>query len=384
MAYFGPRNGLLSQEQQQGPQQQQQPQQPPSFWDRLSQLYSGAPSPMLSAAQNQQAEQQARLAAGLQMMMAAGERGPGQSSLLQIIAQGLAAGQAAGGGARQNLMQQQRQEEMQQLLAGGGNVDRQTMENLLARLIAQGDYEGARALSEYMKSSADESNVRTVTVGSDVLVLDPKTGELLHQYRGAARQGGGSPISYVDESGQRRMGFYNPDTNQIDPIAGAAPASSAGVPSEMERKAAAFASFLPEHVATVDRIASPSRLQAYMGDKGLRELVPADQQILRIAGAALAEAWLRLTTGAAYNEREFQTAYMMFIPQAGDTARALEYKQQNRQALMRLLQQVGQRAIDQGFEGEGVLGRDAMESGPAGQAGGRRPLNEFMREEGGQ
>jgi hypothetical protein len=202
------------------------PEEQPQGGSIWSQLYSGQPSPLLSAAQEENAQRQARMAAGLQMLMGAGQRGTFNQpapSLLQILASGMMAGQQAGMGARTSMVQQQRQQELQQVLAQAetGGLDRGQLEQVLAKLIANGDYEGARSLSEYMKATADDSGIKTVTVGNDVLVLDSRTGELLNQHKGGAKMG--TPTAYRDPAGNQRIGRYNPETNQMEPIEGAEP-----------------------------------------------------------------------------------------------------------------------------------------------------------------
>ena len=47
---------------------------------------------------------------------------------------------------------------------------------------------------------------------------------------------------------------------------------------------------------------------------GLREFVSPQVQRFGSASGVIAEAWLRMTTGAAYNDEEMQTAIRTFIP----------------------------------------------------------------------
>jgi hypothetical protein len=205
--------------------QGQEPQLPeqnpnPSIWDRIGQFYGGGQNPMLSAAENKRAQQEAMTAAGLQMMMMSG-RGPQPTpNLLQILAGGAMTGRQAGGMAQQSIMQQRNRAEMAQLMQQEGGADRESLERFLAQLISSGDYEGARALSEYMKSMQTEE-YKTVTVGNDVLVIDPRTGELVNQYKGAAKMG--APTGYRTAEGEERYGRFNPETNQMEPVEGVLP-----------------------------------------------------------------------------------------------------------------------------------------------------------------
>lgn len=210
--------GLFAPQGQEGQLPQQNPN--PSIWDRLGQLYGGAPNPALSEAENRRAQQEATTAAGLQMLMMSGRQPGPTPNLLQILAGGAMTGRQAGGVAQQNIMQQQNRAKMTQLMQQEGGADREQLEQFLAQLISSGDYEGARALSEYMKSMQTDE-YKTVTVGNDVLVIDPRTGELVNQIKGGAKMG--TPTGYRTAEGEEMYGRYNPDTNQMEPIEGTLP-----------------------------------------------------------------------------------------------------------------------------------------------------------------
>jgi hypothetical protein len=110
-------------------------------------------------------------------------------------------------------------------------------------------------------------------------------------------------------------------------------------PSEQERRAAFFLPFLPEaETAIANFTGAPDRFSTLWQDKGFREITSAERQELSNAGTVYAEAWLRLTTGAAYNQQEFDNAYKLFTPQPGDKPATLKAKARRRAELLATLQ----------------------------------------------
>jgi len=64
-------------------------------------------------------------------------------------------------------------------------------------------------------------------------------------------------------------------------------------------------------------------------------------QQLDLHGGILAEAFLRMTTGAAYNAQEFANAQKLFTPQPGDKDETLQLKLLNRLNLVKMLEELG-------------------------------------------
>lgn len=153
---------------------------------------------------------------------------------------------------------------------------------------------------------------------------------------------------------------WNPRTGKWTPTG----KQSFSAPSEQERRAAFFLPFMPEAEAAIENFTgAPDRFSSLWQSKGFRELTSAERQELDNAATVYAEAWLRLTTGAAYNEQEFQNAYKLFAPQPGDKPATLRAKARRRAELRATLQ--------------GTAGRAAPPSGgatPPGD-GARPPLN---------
>lgn len=326
----------------------------------LASIFAGSDDPRLSAEQNVAARKQSLIRAGIATILAGSNRNGN-------ILSALATGALAGSGARQQISQGAVQSNMQQelaQLAQSGALTPDVMKQLFQRAVATGNAGLATAIVGMMNATAPEEAPDVYSSIGDRGVLNKRTGEvtaldplpkapvygteewfkakqreleLEQKYRPKPSTGRGTPRAYVDEAtGQTRLGIYNPDTGEFDPVPGAAPITGAG--SENERKAAAFAQFIPEHVAFIDQMeGAPGRVEQALSNKGLREFTTDEQQQMQLAGAAMAEAWLRMTTGAAYNEREFQTAFDLFVPKPGDKTGALSVKRRNRSRLQSML-----------------------------------------------
>lgn len=326
----------------------------------LGTLFGGKADPMLSAAQNKQARDAALMQAGLAMLAASGPS-PVRQSLGQIVAQGAMAGQQAGTASRAGLVQEAAKAQGAEAMGrafGDGQVGLPQLHAAFAEAVRSGNAEAAKSIATVIQSveSAQAQTADTGAYNSAAVGINPETGKpeqyLLDRRTGTVKWLGVAPVqatggstgrlqaprAYVDpETGQTKFGSFNPATGEFVEVEGALPVSGAG--SEGERKAAAFAAFIPRHIAFVDGLlGAPGRVEQALSDRGLREFNSAEQQQLQIAGNAMAEAWLRMTTGAAYNENELRNAYSLFVPQPGDRKETLEMKKQNRQALISMLQ----------------------------------------------
>lgn len=343
--------------------------------DVLGRIFGGMDNPALSEEQNAEARRQALIQAGLATLSASGQGG----SSLGAIAQGALSGQAAGGQIRSQLGQTALRQRLRDLSesAPGHVPDLNTLRQMFSEAIAQGDQGSASAISEVIKameasasSTGNASRLMEVRgANGEIHLVNPQTGatvrtiagdtELDHQDLGdrvvyfpkghperivhieqrAAPPGTvslGTPQPYTDPvTGTTKLGTWNPSTGSFQEVRGALPATSSG---EDARKAAGFLSFIQGPLAYIGSfVGTPDRVHQAASNHGLQEIVGPDQQRLKIAGNALAEAWLRMTTGAAYTERELQTAMEMFVPQPGDRRETLEMKATNRQQLTTLL-----------------------------------------------
>ena len=316
----------------------QPPPPPPSRMDRignaLSQAFGGANDPRLGAAENDAARKQAMLQAGLAGLIAANQPG---ASALGSIAQGLMYGQQAGAQGREQAFQRQteqqtaeakkqRQDRLRAAI-GSGQIDRAALERLMVEAIIAGDTEASGDLSEVIKSmGGQQANAAAVRGSPEWLAARRAELELEREFAGPKAPIPGTPeYTAMLEERARIAAKYRP-----------AARTAAG--SEGERKAAAFAGMVADGTSYIDQIESaPGRVEQALSDKGIREFADDEQQQLALAGNALAEAWLRMTTGAAYNDREFANAYNLFVPKPGDRKASLEWKRKNRQRLQEMI-----------------------------------------------
>lgn len=149
------------------PEEADRQEQGGGLMDIVQRLFGGAPNPMLEQAQQEEAQKQAMMIAGLQMLAGSstqeGARAPG---LMQILAGGALAGQQAGDVLQEQAYMQQQEMQKQQLreqifnAVGSGEVTRPQLEQMLVALLRAQDYEGARSLSEYMKSLGSQAAMR--------------------------------------------------------------------------------------------------------------------------------------------------------------------------------------------------------------------------------
>lgn len=336
----------------------QQPPSPGGVLGALGQLFGGFNDPNLSPEQNEQARRQAMLMAGLQGLVASqGAPGMPTPGLLPILAQSALVGQQAGAVFRQQAAQQAAQQALQQRFGsifGEGPVGREQLRQAFAQAVAAGDVDSARAISTVIQAVEASERPRSRLSRPEV-VRDPNTGERIFasfdpETGRFIPVEGARPLDPTASTrlqaprevvigGRRMFASFDPETGRFVPIEGAEPVPegpSGG--TQDERKAAAFLEFAPaatEFIDTLER--APGRIEQALSKTGIREFTDAEQQQLVLYGNALAEAWLRMTTGAAYNQTEFQTAFNLFVPQPGDRKETLDAKRANRRRLIRML-----------------------------------------------
>jgi len=177
--------------------------------------------------------------------------------------------------------------------------------------------------------------------------------------QGASRSPPTRPFTFIGPDGEEKYGLMNPETNTIEAVNGGVPVPSRGGGSNTEssKKARAFLRMIPASLAYIDEYqGAPSRGEEAATARGLREFTDDDQQILSIHSGLLAEAFLRMTTGAAYNAQEFENAQSFFSPRAGDRAETLQVKSENRRKLLEMLQELAGGAV----EGSGAPGYNVL------------------------
>lgn len=259
----------------------------------------------------------------------------------------------------------------------GGERSPDALRELLEASLAAGDtetaHEVAYALSVVQQGGGaagggyNMQRVEYVTPDDETNIqygnYDPRQGVILDMQGrpvpGARPAPGGSGegqvslqrMTYKDESGTERVGTFNPRTGVINPIEGVSPAGGENL-SQDQAKAKSYVGLLPTQMQTLDAFKRAPNVGEFLADElgalGNFALTPEYQRV-NIAGLTMADAYLRMTTGAAYSEVELASTRNMLIPMIGDTDEALDYKEYLRKQVYNMvLVRAGQEPIDIG------------------------------------
>lgn len=283
----------------------------------------------------------------------------------QALGQGIPAGLQAAAAAEQ---QAREREALSRLSAGAGG----DFQDLIRSLLAVGAVEPAYKLSQiYANVAPDAARAPQIREG-----LDPATGQPAFFRIGPTGEAevvpGGAPAPDPATSGQLKViatdkglkyARWDPRTNEFTPTEKEPPQQ---VLSEARQKANFFAQFLDRQDRAFEMFGqnAPGRFEQTAQDFGVRELTSEQMQILDAASRMYAEAWLRITSGAAIRPEEIDGAKAIFVPRPGDKPATLRWKFQNRQDLKNALKSAaGKQAIqasliDQSLQG---LSADALE-----------------------
>lgn len=140
--------------------------------DGVGQVITGPIDPSLSPEQQRQVRNRALTQAGLTAMMASGPA-PVAPNIAQIFAQSAIAGQQASQSAQGQIGRQAAAQELQRAF-GGGQLDRPKLQQMLVRLMASGDMESAKMVSDMIKSLPGPQ-----VLSSGATLVDPNTGQAI-------------------------------------------------------------------------------------------------------------------------------------------------------------------------------------------------------------
>lgn len=315
-------------------------------------LYGAPNDPRLSPEQNRAGLAQGMTQGGLAMMLAGGQ---GQD-FLSVLAQGMLASQQGAAQFQQNQLQVQNQIELAQMARGP--VTPENLGRMMMSAIGAGNIDAARTISEVLKSqmAAMGTGARRRTQKM-TLETEPGSGEY-HDFLVDMDTG-----ERVEDLGRTRPRTPTPSLRQVlgpdglpryewmmldeegNPENVASGRDPYQRPTEAMTRAYPFQNLLNDRMgangevlrqgslSALDTMGAPNRAEYWMGMRGWNELLPEDKEALFVHGTTVAEAWLRMTTGAAYTATELENAYRMFIPRPGDSAGTLATKMRNRRAL---------------------------------------------------
>jgi hypothetical protein len=239
---------------------------------------------------------------------------------------------------------------------GAPNAMVSWIDTVLPHFIELNDEETVRSLTEIRKSIGGQQSKEP---GDWVTVPGPD-GKPMRRHVTASEAGTGIreyEKPNVSQAQPRLVPVINPSTGkpelaEYDPqtrkfrYTGQKPTST-GAGSEAERKAQAIYELSAPHVGLLDQADAPNRIEQLAASGKLNEFLNENRQLFDISGRQLADAYLRLTTGAAYNKEELEQAIILMTPRPGDTPKTIQLKRANRQRLVNALKAAAGRAYSE-------------------------------------
>jgi hypothetical protein len=213
---------------------------------------------------------------------------------------------------------------------------------------------------------------RRQIVDGQIVDLDAGSARPIEGYTAPAKQAptpaAGSFAPFTDPEG--RPVFFNPQTGATvrAPEGFKPPNTRAGLPTEAERKAAAFYASGKKGYETLEAMLGddPSTPEVEKGKPvpgwfaqqaakvGLgagNVMTNAQMRQMRQSALMLSDAWLRYTSGAAVPEQEVERFAESFIPRAGDDPTTLQQKKEARATIIEALRKGAGRALDPALSG---------------------------------
>ena len=313
---------------------EQQDERPTNLLDRLFGSEGGV------------SRKQGLLAFGTSLLKAGAPRRKGTGSLGADLGAAIEAGQAGAAAGAQQEAQQKKQALRQKVMESFSNSDMsdpRVLQELFSVMLVSGDYEGAKSAAEVLKTMQGGEGSFRIQSG-----INPKTGEPAFFRIGATGQpelletAQPKPSErpktlkvVVGPGGVAEYAQFNPNTGAFERTGVQAPSQ----PGESERRAEFFTQFLPfaEQAFSPYDNKAPGRIGTIAQELGVREITSPEIQALHQGGNMYSEAWLRMTTGAAYNDTEFTNSFRMFVPMPGDKPGTLQRKKQARTMLRQAL-----------------------------------------------
>ena len=332
------------------------------------------------------------IAGGLALLAAAGPHSAReiQPNLGQGLLGALTAGREASRTNFEALYSQQDAEALQRsavenaaMFRGLGIGPNDTDDSIRAKLqqgfmfaMQSGNAKAATSISEVLKSMGAKSGGqrgKTWTAvdmgGGRTDLVDDITGETIRSMQGKATTGAGGlppkPELYEVSDGKggsrRIMGYWDAANQRVVEVPGLRPPPEK-VRTEAQGKAKAFIPSVRDDVSLITDVLTRSGvtdkfLASVGGQSTLAQFLRADSpeaQLLAGASGTLAEAWLRMTTGAAYNAEEYQNAMARYSIYPTDSAEMVKWKLGNMQSLQDMLHVIsGDPNLELDYEFEG-------------------------------
>lgn len=330
--------GILGTPGQQGiwaqPGRPQQEKKGTSFLDRMLGLYGNDPNSHIPAEHRKEARGNALMGAGINVLANAGAgfQSQGFGEAIGNALQGAHAGAAQYGA---NLQQQNMQAKLRAIAESGTPEELQAM---MQELIVQGGPENMKAaqmLAQIISARAGQNlRDRPLVTSPGQTVFNPATGreEYANPNERAAAAGAQPQLKSVwnPATGQQEYQQYDPNTGGFTPTGKIVKENSEGQPTELERRAFFMMPMAKEAMGAIDDFelgeGAPTRLQQLADFTNLNEAQSPGARQLYMAGRALGDTYLRITSGAAIKDEEIDMFVKTFLPYPGDdkTTRALK------------------------------------------------------------
>lgn len=334
-----------------GPRTMRMP-QPQAPTNPLAKLFGGNQPGLLSPEQQKAAGLRGLQQAGLGIIQASAPTpyGTPNATGAQIMGAGIQAGQQAYEGEAGQMQKQAWTQNLQEMMGGQGGM--QAMTGGQWDQVIMGAMQNAPEMLPYLtelrKSMGTQAQGKWIDLGDRMALVDAQ-GNILQGHKKRTGGGRAPQIAVNPDTGMAEYAVYTPrdgDTPGSWEFTGVnAPRSD-----RMQEKQASASAFLIFNNEKLDWMAQQSApklvsqkwLRDNMGEGGFIAqaawaTVPVEDKRMFGTAVRFAEGWLRITTGAAYNETEYFNALLQFVPLAGDEPEVVADKTENRNALMRML-----------------------------------------------
>lgn len=223
-----------------------------------------------------------------------------------------------------------------------GESERDWLARLLQQFMRSGDREMVTSITEIMKSQPTERGERLMSVdaGDKMLLVDPTTGQTVREIPKPAGAAGetGWVIRPIPSPTGPQYARVNTRTGQVVPLGVDAP-----IPESVQR-VTVLADVVADAHEVMESLLPPNRVSDLIARRGLNEFLRANRERMALAALQIADAYARMTTGAAMPESEYERAERMYTPRPGDNAETIEDKRRRRTMLLRAIQRAASRA----------------------------------------
>lgn len=335
--------------------------------------HNGAYDGLLSVDRVKALQRNSMLRAGLGVLGAT--TGPQPQATLPALAQNVGGAvaafpgeveQAAQGAARITNWQQEqdkiqkRQEILARVPQRPGEDPVEWIKRLYPEFLRASDMEVLAKLTEILKSAQNGNggnDLREIDTGpgGKSILYNPR-GETVREFQNVPNPNGPTgrgALKVIPGVNGPEYAVWDPTTRAFTPTG--QPATM----TEAQQRVNALSSMVQDAQQFLETSLAPNRIQEMVANRGLNEFLRDNAEELEQTSSIIADAYVRLTSGAAAREEEYTRARKMITPHAGDGDAVLARKNRARNTLLRALRRGG-----------GIME-------PSGTAAAKKPLGEY-------